>query len=252
MTRSRGGRSPGPPGCPRTGARARPCRQAGAPRSGSCCRTCFTRPGSVTTPCARLSAAAPITDTGVRSSCDTPATNSICCRASACARRAAITISPTLTVISMSMPKLRARLRQRAWLTAASSEPARCRTSSRQRSASSPGRGALLSPGRRPPNRLKNRLRRGSFRGGSRREAIACRSKGNCSGPTPKQFSATSVPRARAFASPGSASKTTRASTMPLERRRRGSRSCAACRSTGRRVTAGPVARSPADPAGRW
>ena len=56
-----------------------------------------TRCGSPTTPSARLPAAAPITDTGVRSSCDTAATNSICCRARSCARRADTAINPIAT-----------------------------------------------------------------------------------------------------------------------------------------------------------
>ena len=52
---------------------------------------------------------------------------------------------------------------------------------------------------------------------------MACRISGKCSGPMPKQSTATSVPRASAIASPGSASNTTRA---PAARRpRRGSRS---------------------------
>ena len=49
---------------------------------------------SSTTPSARLSAAERITASGVRSSCDTVATNSSCCRASICARRVDSTRRP--------------------------------------------------------------------------------------------------------------------------------------------------------------
>ena len=92
-----------------------------------------TRCGSPTTPSARLPAAAPITDTGVRSSCDTAATNSICCRASACARRADTTIRPTASVSSINTLELIIRLRARTCATAASSDPERCFAISTQR-----------------------------------------------------------------------------------------------------------------------
>ena len=75
----------------------------------------------------------PMTDTGVRSSCDTAATNSICCRARRSARSAVIASTATLPNISSRTPKLSARLLVRAALTAASSEPARCRATRRHR-----------------------------------------------------------------------------------------------------------------------
>ena len=82
-------------------------RSASAGRSSS-------RDRRPTTPCERFSAAERMTATGVRSSCDTPATNSICCRASRCARRDVSASSATLTVSSSSTPKLMPRLRRRA------------------------------------------------------------------------------------------------------------------------------------------
>ena len=121
-----------PPRCRRAAARARPFRRAAALPPESCSPYFLTRSGSSTTPSARLPAAAPITDTGVRSSCDTAATNSSCCRASRSARRADTTISPIAVASSARMPELRMKLRVRAAATAASSDPARCLATSRQ------------------------------------------------------------------------------------------------------------------------
>ena len=92
----------------------------------------FTCSACETTPSARFSAADLITASGVRSSCDTPATNSTCCRARRRARAADTTASAVAAARSSSTPELSARLRRRVRATAASSEPRRCCTASVQ------------------------------------------------------------------------------------------------------------------------
>ena len=85
-------------------------------------------PASCTTPAERFCAAERMTASGVRSSCETVATNSICCAASRSDRRALSTTRPTPDASTARMPKLRYRLRRRARATAASSDPAECWT----------------------------------------------------------------------------------------------------------------------------
>ena len=94
---------------------------------------CLTRSLLPTTPCDRFSAAERITAIGVRSSCETPATNSICWRASRCARLDAWASSATLTESRSSTPKLMPRLRRRTLATAASSDPLACWTATSHR-----------------------------------------------------------------------------------------------------------------------
>ena len=118
----------------------------------------FTR-SPLTTPEARFSAAERMTATGVRSSCDTPATNSICCCASRSARRDVAVSITTANVRSSRMPELMARLRRRIVPTAASSDPLWCCTSRRQRAGISSGVALASWPRaaasrRRPPGRL--------------------------------------------------------------------------------------------------
>ena len=88
--------------------------------------------GSVTTPAARLSPAAQMTARGVRSSCETPATNSTCRSARRRARWAETTIKTALARSRARTPPLTARLRRRTAATTASTEPARCRARRRQ------------------------------------------------------------------------------------------------------------------------
>ena len=90
---------------------------------------------SRTTPSARLSPADRITASGVRSSCDTAATNSICWRASSCARRVERISRPTLAPSTARMLELMRRFRRRPAFTAPSSDPDGCVTTSRQRGA---------------------------------------------------------------------------------------------------------------------
>ena len=82
--------------------------------------------GSSTTPADRFCAADLMTASGVRSSCETVATNSICCAASFSDLRALITIRPTPAINTPRMPKLVVRFRRRACATASSSDPAPC------------------------------------------------------------------------------------------------------------------------------
>ena len=79
--------SAGPNGCRRTRGSARPSRSAAVPRSARARRTSGPAPrrGRRRRPGCRP--AARTTASGVRSSCETVATNSICCRASSCERR---------------------------------------------------------------------------------------------------------------------------------------------------------------------
>ena len=87
---------------------------------------------SWTTPAARFCAADRMTASGVRSSCDTVATKSICCAASFSERRALRRMRPTLTRSVARIPKLRYRFRTRRRATAASSDPAACCSCTRQ------------------------------------------------------------------------------------------------------------------------
>ena len=88
-------------------------------------RTCGSAPSSWTTPSARLSPAERITASGVLSSCDTAATNSICCRASSCARRVGRDEQSDAGAEQPRMLVLTSRFRRRTLLTAASSDPGR-------------------------------------------------------------------------------------------------------------------------------
>ena len=90
---------------------------------------------SRTTPSARLSPAERMTASGVRSSWETAATNSICWRASSCARRVERIRRPTLAPSTARMLELTIRFRRRTALTAASSDPDGCLTIRRQRGA---------------------------------------------------------------------------------------------------------------------
>jgi hypothetical protein len=102
-----------------------------------------------------------MTATGVRSSCETAATNSICCLASVCARRADTTMSPMAVLSSSRMPELSIKLRLRTLATAASSEPARWVAATRQRPSNRPrlrprsgtGRPSLVARPSLPPRR---------------------------------------------------------------------------------------------------
>ena len=164
-TRSRGARSPGLPGCRQTAARARRCRQAGAPRSGSCCRTCFTRPG--------------FRDDTLRQVVGGSADDGY--GRSQLVRHA----GDELHLLSRERlcPARRdhdepdahghehedAEAERRGCASARGSRPLRANRpggapAGASARASSPGRGAPLSPGRRPKT-LKNRFRRGSLRG---------------------------------------------------------------------------------------
>ncbi len=112
-----------------------------------------TLAGSATTPSARLPAAVPMTDTGVRSSCETAATNSICWRASVCARLADTTMRPIAVVRRRRMPELNRRLLRRTVATAASSDPARCTAASCHRPSNAPRVGASAAVGGSGPPR---------------------------------------------------------------------------------------------------
>ncbi len=92
---------------------------------------------SATTPSARFSAAERITLSGVRSSCETPATNSSRSCASRCARRDATSTTPMPAARISSMPRLAARFHRRVRATASSSDPSRW-TSARRHTARRP------------------------------------------------------------------------------------------------------------------
>ena len=94
-----------PTGCRRTRESARPSPSAGALRCARDRRTCGSARRRRTTPSARLSPAERMTASGVRSSCETAATNSICWRASSCARR--------VERISRPFPRVHARAQPR-------------------------------------------------------------------------------------------------------------------------------------------
>ena len=121
------------------------------------------RASSLTTPSARLSAAERITASGVRSSCETVATNSSCWRARSCARRVDSTRNPTLTPRMPRMLVLTSRFRRLTALTACSSDPDGCFTSRRQ---CGDGVGERARRVRRSPTRARRSCRDALWTGG--------------------------------------------------------------------------------------
>ena len=109
----------------RTRAPVRPARAVAGPRRGPARRSAGPRRRRPTSPSARFSPATQITDSGVDSSCDTPATNSRSARARRCALCVAITVMTTPGASTTRIPELTTTLRRLIAATTSSRDPPR-------------------------------------------------------------------------------------------------------------------------------